>query len=351
MSNLGPAYLIHGDDHGAVAERRVRLRAVAEAAGPDTAIETLEGAKAGPAAVAEAVSALHLGVGRRVIVVDGVERWKDAEVREHLLPVMTPMPPATTLALFASEDTRAKAPPSLHRAVKAAGGSVAREATLKPWELPKWVRAEGERLGVALDADGAKALIAEVGERRQRILRELEKLALELGTDGGKNGARPPSNGRLGAEEVELRVARSSQLQAYALAGALVEGALARALLSYVRLRAQGERVPGLLYVMASRLRQALGVAVRLEGGESADAVKRSLRIPSRAAERLIADARSAGQERLREALGVLADLEMHTRGGPVVRATPQSAAAGAAALDEDTLALRAIEAIAGGRR
>ncbi|MEA2141120.1 MAG: hypothetical protein QOC91_1219, partial [Solirubrobacteraceae bacterium] len=30
MAELKPAYLIHGDDHGAVAERRAGLRALAE---------------------------------------------------------------------------------------------------------------------------------------------------------------------------------------------------------------------------------------------------------------------------------------------------------------------------------
>jgi hypothetical protein len=98
-----------------------------------------------------------------------------------------------------------------------------------------------------------------------------------------------------------------------------------------------------LLYLMASRLRQALMVATRLSAGESAGALKRDLRMPSRAADRLIADARDAGEDRLRAALGVLADLELHSRGGPVVRA----GAEGEGALDEDTLAVRALEAIA----
>ena len=42
-------------------------------------------------------------------------------------------------------------------------------------------RAEAARLGLELDAEAAKALIAQVGERQQRLLRELEKLALEHG--------------------------------------------------------------------------------------------------------------------------------------------------------------------------
>ena len=38
--------------------------------------------------------------------------------------------------------------------------------------------ARARELGLELEPDAAKALIAHVGERQQRLLRELEKLAL-----------------------------------------------------------------------------------------------------------------------------------------------------------------------------
>jgi DNA polymerase-3 subunit delta len=95
---------------------------------------------------------------------------------------------------------------------------------------------------------------------------------------------------------------------------------------------------------MASRMREALTVALRLQAGESAAEVKRTLRMPSRAAERFVADVARSDPERLRAALGVLADLELDTRGGAELRAG-RSRRSG---LHEDTLALRAIAAIAG---
>ena len=49
---------------------------------------------------------------------------------------------------------------------------------MKPWELAGWVREQAARMGMSLDAAAAKALVAQVGERQQRLLRELEKLAL-----------------------------------------------------------------------------------------------------------------------------------------------------------------------------
>lgn len=66
--------------------------------------------------------------------------------------------------------------------------------------------------------------------------------------------------------------------------------------------------------------------------------------MPSRAADRLIADVSRADPERLRDALIALAELELDARGGAPIAAR-RSATAG---MDEDTLAVRAVEVIAG---
>ncbi|HEY7960469.1 MAG TPA: DNA polymerase III subunit delta [Solirubrobacteraceae bacterium] len=333
MPDLKPAYLIHGEDHGAIAERRARLRALAEAHGDAASVELFDGDAGTPAAVAAALCAMTFALGRRVIVVDGVERWKQAEVEQHLTGALRELPPETTLALFAREDARAKAPPAIHAAVKAAGGQIVAQATVKPWELPRWVREQARGLGLELDAAAAAALVAQVGERQQRLLRELEKLAL-----GGVGSAGPV---RVSVEDVR-RAARSGEQRAYALADALVGGDGRAATLAYVRLRQQGERLPGLTYTMASRLREALAVALRLQDGASAADVRRGLRMPAKAAERFVAVLARADPERLRGALAALADLELDSRGGAQVSAWRD----GRAMLGEDTLALRAIAAM-----
>ncbi len=338
MPELKPAYLIHGDDHGAVAERRAGLQTLALKQGDAGSVEALAGETATPVGVAQALAAMTFAIGRRVIVVDGVERWKQAEVEQHLLPALREMPPDTTVALFAREEGRTKAPAAVHAAVKAAKGQIVEQGTVKPWELPKWAREQAARLGLALDQAATKALVAQVGERQQRILRELEKLALELDV---VTGAKPI---RVSAQLIEERAAHSAERRVFALADALVAGDAREATLTYLRLRRQGERLGGLGYLMASRMREALAVALRLQAGESAAEVKRTLRMPSRAAERFVADVARSDPERLRAALGVLADLELDTRGGAELRAA-RSRRSG---LHEDTLALRAIAQIAG---
>jgi DNA polymerase-3 subunit delta len=335
MPELKPAYLIHGDDHGAVAERRAGLKALAEREGDAASVEVLDGEAGTPAGVALALSAMTFAIGRRVILVDGVERWKQAEVEQHLEPAMTEMPPDTTVALFAREENRSKAPAAAHEAVKRAGGQIVAQATVKPWELGKWARAQGERMGVTLDTAAANALVAQVGGRQQRLLRELEKLALEVDVEGETQ--------RVSVEDIERRAAHSAEYRSFALADALVAGDTAQATLSYLRVRRQGERLAGLTYLMAQRVREALAIAQRLQAGESVGDVRRTLRMPPRAAERFVADVAKADPDRLRRALGALADMELDSRGGAAIGASRSLYAT----LDEDTIALHAIEIIA----
>lgn len=322
-ASFKPAYLIHGDDHGRIAERRARLRELAEKSSGAQGIELLDGERSTPEAVAAALSAMTFALGRRFIVVDGVERWKDSEL-EPLETALQAIPPDTTVAFFAREEARLKVPSRLHDAVRKAGGHVEAEETVKPWELPKWVIAQAAQRGIELDADAARALVAQVGDRQQRLLRELEKLALELGS------------AHVGPEEIEQLTAASAERKVWALADALVAGDEAAATSLYLALRGQGERVPGLMYWMAQRVRQALEVARALDRGEPAGQIKRGLRMPSRAADRLIADARNAGVDKLTVALEELADLELASRGG------------GPGGASEDTAMLVAIERIAG---
>jgi DNA polymerase-3 subunit delta len=171
-----------------------------------------------------------------------------------------------------------------------------------------------------------------VGGRQQRLLRELEKLALEVENEGDTQ--------RVSVQDIHSRAAHSAEWRSFALADALVGGDTAQATLSYLRVRRQGERLAGLTYLMAQRVREALAVALRLQIGESVADVRRDLRMPPRAAERFVADVARADPDRLRRALGVLADLELDSRGGAALR----SSRSPLATLDEDTIALRAID-------
>ena len=324
MPTFKPAYLICGDDHGRIAERRARLRTLAEQISGTEGLELLEGDDATPDAVAAALAAMTLALSRRFIIVDGVERWRDSDM-DALEAALGAIAPETTVSFFAREDGRARAPERLHAAVRAVHGDISAENAVKPWELPKWAVARAAELGLQLEPDAARALIGHVGERQQRLLRELEKLA--LGSDQQWT--------TIDSDAVAALTAPSAQRRAWTVADALVAGDAPAAVRAFLSLREQGERVTGLLYWISQRVRQAHDIAAALDAGEAPAQVKRRLRMPSRAADQLIADARRAGADRLREATCAIADLELASRGG------------GAGAASEDTAALVAIRRIA----
>jgi DNA polymerase-3 subunit delta len=315
------AYLVQGDDHGRIGERRARLRTIAEAESGSGGVEVFEGDASTPENVALALSAMTFALGRRFLIVDGVERWKDAEV-ELLTSLMAEMPELTTVTFFAREEGRFKTPAKLVAAVQSAGGDVAREQALKAKDLPRWVIDEGARLGIRVDGAAARALVGHVGERQQRLLRELEKLALEHG-DGAS----------VGLEEVDAAAAPSAEHQVWGFVDALVARDRRQATIAYLELRAQGETLPRLVPLVARRLRDVLAIVVRLDAGEAPAQIKGSLKMSPWAADRRIKEARATDATALRVSLEALCELELTNRG--------------LRDLSDETAALRAIDAVA----
>ncbi|MGC9220016.1 MAG: DNA polymerase III subunit delta [Solirubrobacteraceae bacterium] len=327
---LKPAYLIHGDDHGRIAQRRARLRELAQSVSGAQGQELFEGDRSTPERVAAALNTMTFAIGRRFVIVDGVERWKDKEM-DPLVSAMAVMAPETTVAFFAREEGRLKAPARLHEAVRKAGGDIAAEQAVKPWELPHWAVTQACGLGLELTAEASRQLVMQVGERQQRLLRELEKLALELQATAQPGAA---TLVRVDVDEVLEMTAASAERRAWALADALLTGDAAAAIRMFLQIRLAGEKVTGLVYWIGTRVRQAHTIALALERGEPASKVRSGLRMPPSAADRLIADARRLGSERLRAAVCLVADLELASRGG------------GSAGASDDTEAVIVIRAI-----
>ncbi|MEA2190563.1 MAG: polymerase subunit delta, partial [Solirubrobacteraceae bacterium] len=294
----------HGDDHGRIGERRAGLRALAERESGCNGVECFEGDAATPAAIARALDAMTFAIGRRFLVVDGAERWKDAEVTEHLAPALQAIAADTTIAFFGRDEGRLKVSPALVAAVEQAGGVVAVERVLKGRDLPRWLQGEAGKLGVQLDGDGARALVGLVGERQQRLLRELEKLAIEHGPGAS-----------IGRDVVEGAAAHSSERQVWGLVDALVAADGPAATSAFLTLSEQGESVGRLVGLLARRVRDVLTIAQRLEAGEAPPQIKKSLKMSPWAADRRIAEARSSDTYRLSRALETLAELELASHG------------------------------------
>jgi DNA polymerase-3 subunit delta len=297
---------------------------MAEAQSGSSGVEVFENDACTPEVVAAALSAMTFAMGRRFVIADGVERWKESDVEPVAAALKSIDPETLTVTFFGREEGRAKVPAALVKAVQAVGGAISEEQAVKPRDLPGWVVARAGELRLQIDVQAARALIARVGDRQQRLMRELEKIALELG-----EGAAPS------AEQIDELCAGSAERKAWTLADAVVAGDREVAMRLLMELRGQGERVPSLMFQIVRRLRDAHEIAVGLEAGESPSQIKGRLRMPPFAADRLIADVRRRDAEAFRKALTMLADLEAESRG------------LSGANLSEDTTAVRIVAEIA----
>jgi DNA polymerase-3 subunit delta len=309
VAELKSVYLVCGDDDAKIDAWRSRVRRRAEDERGPGGLEAFDARSSEPDEVVLALAALTFDPGTRYLLVDDAGAWKASQLGplEHALGAL---PPDTVLVLV----VRGKPLRQLVKAVEAAGGELREYAAPKPWELPKWAAERAGELGLQLDGDAGKALVALAGPSQQRLSRELEKLQLAL----------HPST-HLTLADVERLAAGDTAPQVYDLADALVAGDLSATLRLAEQLEAHGERPGRLLYPIVRRLREVHQAASLLERGLPEQEVAGALKAPPWLAKKTVARARKADRVALERALCVFAELEVDMRGG------------GDAALDDDT--------------
>jgi DNA polymerase-3 subunit delta len=195
---LDPIYLLTGSDRPKILRALERLRA-------RFGMESIESLSAETTGGVDAVAAcnslgLFAGGGGRLVVVEDVERWKKEDEEVVAAYVGDPVPEAV-LALVAGGDLKGSALPALC----AKAGTVLAFDVPKPKDLPTWVRAQFERLGVQADADASRALVEIVGDDATALASEVEKLVTW-------SGGEP-----VGRREVELVAAPAHEASAWAI--------------------------------------------------------------------------------------------------------------------------------------
>jgi DNA polymerase-3 subunit delta len=297
-------YLIAGTDGAKIDATRVRLRARAERDGGTASLQVFEPSEGRGApdheALLAAIPAMSLTESRRYLLADGVEHWRDRQL-EAVAAALGAIPPDLSIVLIA----RAKAPPKLTRAVKAAKGEIHEFEAPRARELPGVLVGDAKRLGFRLDPAAARMLVDRMGASPQRLHHELERLALWAG-----------EGGEVGAADLDAMVSDTSEAAVWALSDALLERDSSNALRISERLISQGENVTGLIYGLASRLRKACAAAAMLEEGVPPKQVESSLGMHPYAAKQLVARLRDTSLDDLHSATIVLADLEVWCRGG-----------------------------------
>jgi DNA polymerase-3 subunit delta len=247
---LGSLYLIAGTDGAKVDATRARLRSRAESEGGAAALEVFEGeGRAAPdhEALLATLPAMSLTGGRRYLLADGVERWRDRQL-DAVLAALDGLPPDVCLVLIARGDPPAK----LRDAVERAGGEVHVFAAPTARAMPGALVEEAARLGFRLEPEAARALVERMGAGPVRLANELRRLATWAGEGGSVT-----------LEDLDAMVADSSEAIVWSLADALEQRDPAAALSVSERLVAQGESVSGMVYALASRMRRSRGADLR----------------------------------------------------------------------------------------
>jgi DNA polymerase-3 subunit delta len=301
---LSSLYLIAGTDQAKIDATRARLRTRAEGDGGAAALEIFEPSEGRGSpdheALLAAIPAMSLTETRRYLLADGVDRWRDRQLGA-VVEAIGDLPPDLTVVLIA----RAKAPPKLTKAVKAAAGEIHEFEAPKPRDMPRVLVGDAKRLGFALEPAAARLLVDRMGANPVRLGNELERLALWAGEGGAVSAA-----------DLEEMVSDTSEAAVWALSDAMLERNPAKAASLAERLVSQGENVTGLIYGLASRLRKACAAAAQLENGVPAKQVESGLGMHPYAAKQLVARLGETNLEQLQQATATLADLEVWCRGG-----------------------------------
>lgn len=313
MSELRPAYLFVGTDETKLELTKKRLaERVAQAGGQ---VDQFSGSDCKPEAVATALTSMTLLGGARVIVADGIEQWKAADVGQ-VVDALGAMPPDTSAVLI----TRKAPLAAIKQAVEQAGGEVREFPPAKPAELPGWVAEQATRIGTEIEPNAAQLLLALVGPNQQQLLREIEKLALFADA------------GPIDMAAVRAVACGEATPKIFDLTDAVLAGDPAAAIRLAEELMAGGERPGGIFFALHRALDQSHRAAALIDAGRAGD-LATELRVSPWLAKKLAAQARTVGRHRLERSLVLAAEVDGSIKG--------------ASNLDDRTVLTRAVALLA----
>jgi DNA polymerase-3 subunit delta len=298
-ADLKTAYLLTGSDRPKIERALRRLR---ERFGED-AVERLSAREVSGEDAVAACNAMGLfATGGRLVVVDGVERWKAADAKTVADYLAAPAP-ETVLALVGAE---IKKDSPLAKACAKAGDVLVYEVSKR--ELPGWVGEQFGRHGVKASTDACRALVELVGDNLQELATEVDKLAVFAGQDA------------IGVDEVELLVAAGADVPPFVLTDAWGRrdvGAVLSACESILeRSTPRTREVHGLVGRLAAHIRRVRACQdLDAQGIRARDAAAQ-LKMHPFAAQKAFEQSQNYSVEELREAIVGLARLDLALKGG-----------------------------------
>jgi DNA polymerase-3 subunit delta len=293
---LKAVYLISGTDRPKVERAVERLRSHFD---PE-AVERLFAAEASGEDTVAACNALGLfGGGARLVLVEGVDRWKADDAKAIAAYLKSPTPD-TVLALVGDE-LKKESP-----LVKACG----KDAHVLVFDTPRrnlgaWVAEQFSRAGANAQPEACRLLVELVGDDLFDLSSEVDKLA--IWADGDE----------IRESDVETLVAARAETPPWTLTDAWGRRDAAGVLAACERVLTRGDKtVSGLVWQLADHVALVRACAAfAREGVSVADAAKR-LRKKEYPVRKAYAQAEAFSGAELDAAVTKLADLDAAVKGG-----------------------------------
>ncbi len=295
---LEPVYLITGSDLPkiALALHRLRVRFA------DGAVDQLFAESTPGADVVASLNALGLFAGEKLVLVEGIERWKKADL-ETILEYLPAPTPGATLVLVGDASKLV----GLEQACAASGKVLRYDVPVgrrNRLDYAAWVRAQFEREGVRADHGVAERLVELVGEDTFALQSEVEKIA--AWADGEI----------VGILEIEALAVPSSETSNFALVDAWGARDAGAALAACERIRLRGDEP----FLIAARLADYV-VKVRrvhelVEQDVGVREIASKLGLKEYPARKQAGQASNFSREELDEAVVRLAALDLAIKGG-----------------------------------
>lgn len=247
---------------------------------------------------------------RRIVVVRRLGRFSKADELASLLAYLQNPLPSTDLVLVwersADPSARtARIPPTLTKAIAAAGGAVVDADAPSGRALPAWVGQQFAAAGIELDAKALNQVVAILGEDAGGVVGLVERLRGAYGPDA-----------RLGSSEVEPFLGPAGGVPPWDLTDAIDQGDVALALDNLRRMMTAGDRHA--LAVMAT-LQSHYTRILRLDGAgarsEKDAATLLGLKGSTFPAKKALAQSRRLGGAGIRRAVRLLAAADVDLRG------------------------------------
>jgi DNA polymerase III subunit delta len=304
VAELKPAYLLTGTDRPKVvrAVRRLRDRI------GDDATELLSAHEVGGAEVVAACNALGLFASeRRLVVVEAIDAWKQAELGPVADYLASPSP--ETVVALVGEGVKTDSP--VAKAVAKVGEVLVYDLPKRGSraDLPGWVARQFAAREAQVDAAACRLLVELVGNDLDELAGEVEKLAAWAGADA------------IGEREVELLVAPRAEIPPFAMTDAWGRRDVAAVLEASERLFARAgvpardalPRIVGLLTSHVTRVAECQALAAE---GVSARQAAEQMKKNRFYVEKLYEQAGNFTADELRDAIVRLADLDLALKGG-----------------------------------